>query len=584
MHHHCKSKRAYVVALKRYLLRKRPYTTVRPTRPRPPIPPFRWRPRPMAVDIPPPDDPMDIDEPHELEVVECPPAPGVSSEPKGKDISPPTPRRKSRWECDFTPSPVVCLALDRSTASPVGKMAPPSPSPAVCSASSSLLSVSVSSVVLTEAVTTMPAPSARRRSRWECPPPTASSPSLSAVAPCGASSTALLEPCGVSLPASSVPSNVLSRAFIVPPPCDAWTSLGGNSASSSSPPGSSPVLSVASLPSLPASPRSPSPPSSSPVLSVADSPALPTLPRSPSPPGSSPVLSVAALLALPPSPVSPPGSPSSPASREASPAPACSPRWKGKGKAVDLAPLADLACGSSSCGASPPGTPRSNGKLPERPLLRKIAMPTGRFAIRSREFTFCQTSSSTSRFRSPSPPSEFRSWDRCRSPSPQGRKRQVRRRVAVPMQPAGSVLQPVTPTTTTTVCQRRCPEIPSSRDSTPPPPVASHDGIMSSMDCGDSFSPANGPVCALADDVEDVVDMLQPLDNFQVLEGATSQPGSPMVEGEEYDLRPPLAVLEDVGPSDEPMSGESEDVAGGGAVSIWQTLVAPAEALIELVN
>ncbi|KAI9288481.1 hypothetical protein BC943DRAFT_357352 [Umbelopsis sp. AD052] len=515
MHHHCKSKRAYVVALKRYLLRKRPYTTVRPTRPRPPIPPFRWRPRPMAVDIPPPDDPMDIDEPHELEVVECLPAPGVSSEPKGKDISPPTPRRKSRWECDFTPSPVVCLALDRSTASPVGKMAPPSPSPAVCSASSSSLSVSVSSVILTEAVTTMPAPSARRRSRWECPPPTASSPSLSAVAPCGASSNALLGPCGVSLPASLVPSSVLSRAFIVPPPCDAWTSLGENSASSSSPPGSSPVLSVANLPALPASPRSPSPPSSSPVLSVA---------------------------ALPPSPVSP-GSPSSPGSREASPAPACSPGWKGKGKAVDLAPLADLACGSSSCCASPPGTPRLNGKLPERPLLRKIAMPTV-------ALPFVLGNSPSAKL--------------LRRLLVSGRKRQVRRRVAVPMQPAGSVLQPVTPTTTTTVCQRRRPASPSSRDSTPPP-VASHDGTMSSMDCGDSFSPANGPVCAVADDVEDVVDMLQPLENFQVLEDATSQPGSPMVEGEEYDLRPPLAVLDDLGPSDEPMSGESEDVAGGGA-------------------
>lgn len=46
--------------------------------------------------------------------------------------------------------------------------------------------------------------------------------------------------------------------------------------------------------------------------------------------------------------------------------------------------------------------------------------------------------------------------------------------------------------------------------------------------------------------VEDV----QPLDDFQVLDEASSQPGSPTAEWEEENLRPPLAVLEEHIPSE----------------------------------
>ena len=86
--------RAYVIALKRYLNKKTSqYTTVRPLRPRPPPRPFRWRPRPMAVDIPPLNVRMDIDQPHKLDVVECPSAWGAI---ECMDISPPSPTSSLR--------------------------------------------------------------------------------------------------------------------------------------------------------------------------------------------------------------------------------------------------------------------------------------------------------------------------------------------------------------------------------------------------------------------------------------------------------------------------------------------------------
>lgn len=69
---HCKNEVSprLLAALKRYLSQRgKPYTTSRPPRPRPSRRPFKWRPRPVAVDIPPLESLMHIDEPHELEVV-----------------------------------------------------------------------------------------------------------------------------------------------------------------------------------------------------------------------------------------------------------------------------------------------------------------------------------------------------------------------------------------------------------------------------------------------------------------------------------------------------------------------------------
>lgn len=67
-----KATRAYVVALKRFLLQKsKPYPTSRPPRPHPPPKPFRWRPKKMNVDFPPLDVRMDVDEPFELGELKC---------------------------------------------------------------------------------------------------------------------------------------------------------------------------------------------------------------------------------------------------------------------------------------------------------------------------------------------------------------------------------------------------------------------------------------------------------------------------------------------------------------------------------
>ncbi|KAI8579800.1 hypothetical protein K450DRAFT_199139 [Umbelopsis ramanniana AG] len=69
-----KTKRAHIIALKRYLSQHNiPYIVFHPP---PPRRPFRWRPKPTAADIPPLDDLMDIDKPFELEVVRYPLAPG----------------------------------------------------------------------------------------------------------------------------------------------------------------------------------------------------------------------------------------------------------------------------------------------------------------------------------------------------------------------------------------------------------------------------------------------------------------------------------------------------------------------------
>ncbi|KAG2172569.1 hypothetical protein INT44_002584 [Umbelopsis vinacea] len=69
-----KAKRAYIIALKRYLLRKtQPYQTAHPQRPRSPPKPFKWRPRKMAIDGPSffDDDPMDVDQPFEQGMLAC---------------------------------------------------------------------------------------------------------------------------------------------------------------------------------------------------------------------------------------------------------------------------------------------------------------------------------------------------------------------------------------------------------------------------------------------------------------------------------------------------------------------------------
>ena len=87
-----KSRRSYLAALKRFLSQRgKPYPSSRPPRPRPPRRPFRWRPRPMAVDIPPLESLMDIDEPYELEVG-CPQACGCPCRcGEAMEICPPSP-------------------------------------------------------------------------------------------------------------------------------------------------------------------------------------------------------------------------------------------------------------------------------------------------------------------------------------------------------------------------------------------------------------------------------------------------------------------------------------------------------------
>ncbi|KAI8580166.1 hypothetical protein K450DRAFT_271275 [Umbelopsis ramanniana AG] len=607
MSHSRISKRAYVVALKRYLAQNhRRYTTIRPPRPRPPSRLLRWRPRSMAVDIPPLDVRMDIDQPHELEAVECPPAPGSTNQPEAMDICPPSPPRRSRWECSprsLSPSAVARGRLALASPSP-----PSSPRRSRWECSSPR-SPSPSAVARGRLALASPSPpSPPRRSRWECssprsltpsavvrgrlasPSPSSSpvrlatpspvrsaSPSSFTVASCGVSSPAIYVSCGVSSPAISVSCGVSSPAISVP--CGVSSpalsvSCGVSSPAISVPYGvSSPTISVPCGVSSPAIsvPCDESFPASSSAPCGVWSSSQATLAAVPLRPSSSPVLSAAALPLA-----------SLPASREASPPAAGLSRWKGKAVDRETAPFAALACASSSPGSSLPGTPGSSGKLPERPTLRKIAMPTGRFAFRSREFTFCQASSSTSRFRSPSPAPASRSWCRSRSPSPSARCRRVRRRVAVPTQPAGSELQPATPTipssrssldpsvllplvaskattTTMTVWQHCGPASSSSRDSTPP--MASRDGTISPLELEANLSPVNGPVCVLVDDVEDDVDTLQPLDDFQVLEDASSQPGSPRAEREEQNLRTPFAVLEERAPSDGYSSDDSEVVA-----------------------
>ncbi|KAI8575214.1 hypothetical protein K450DRAFT_275820 [Umbelopsis ramanniana AG] len=68
-----KSQRAYIIALKRYLLQKsKPYPLCRPSRPRQPRKPFQWRPRKMAIDRFPLDwDPMEVDKSLELGEHQC---------------------------------------------------------------------------------------------------------------------------------------------------------------------------------------------------------------------------------------------------------------------------------------------------------------------------------------------------------------------------------------------------------------------------------------------------------------------------------------------------------------------------------
>jgi hypothetical protein len=119
-----KSQRAYRIAMKRFLSQKgKPYATARPPRPRPPRRPFRWRPRPMAVDIPPLDDLMDIDQAYELEVVGCPPGQGYDGFLlEEMDICPPLPEEMDI--CPPFPVPTSC-PLGAASFSPPGLTSTP---------------------------------------------------------------------------------------------------------------------------------------------------------------------------------------------------------------------------------------------------------------------------------------------------------------------------------------------------------------------------------------------------------------------------------------------------------------------------
>ncbi|KAG2182661.1 hypothetical protein INT44_005640 [Umbelopsis vinacea] len=540
------AKRAYVVAFKRYLQQtNNVYTTIRPPRPRPPSRLLRWRPKPMDVDFPPLNVRMDIDQPHELEAVECPLSLGPCAQPESMDISPPSSPRQSRWE---RPSP---YGVSPSAAS-CGQLALATPPPA---------------------------PSAPRRSRWECP--------LRALSPSSAARGRLAL---ARSPVRSASPSGLSRGRLASPTSPVLAACED----------SSPAISVACVESFPTSvPASFDVRSTSRTLSAASS-------LSSSLASSTYVLSSGALPAatLPPSYVAPPVV-AFPV--EALPAATLPPSFVAPPVvALPVEALPSALILSSSADFSGPGTPGSSGKLPENGPLRKIAMPTGRFAFRSREFTSCKVPSS--RLRSPSPPSR-RSWERTRSPSPSAFCRRVRPRLTVIGRPAGGESPPVTPaipivrprlvrssvslcvdekathhpirsslrpvarfspfrrvtakaTPTMTAWRHRRPASPPSRDITPPP-VASRERTLSPLDYEANLSPVNGPISVLVDDLEDVINALQPLENFQVLDDASSQPGSQRAEREEQNLRPPLAVLEDNSPSDGYSSDDSKVVAGG---------------------
>ncbi|KAI9280310.1 hypothetical protein BC943DRAFT_371703 [Umbelopsis sp. AD052] len=556
------------VAFKRYLQQtNNVYTTIRPPRPRPPSRLLRWRPKPMDVDFPPLNVRMDIDQPHELEAVDCPLSLGPCAQPESMDISPPSSPRQSRWE---RPSP---YGVSPSTAS-CGQLALATPPPA---------------------------PSAPRRSRWECPlralsPSSAArgrlalarspvrsaspsglsrgrlaSPTSPVLAACEDSSPAISVPCVESFPAS-VPASFDVRSTA--------RTLAAASSLSSSLASSTYVLSSGTLPAATLPPSCVAPPVV--AFPVEALPAATLPPSCVSPPVVALPVEVLPAAPLPPSCVSPPV----------------------VALPVEVLPSALIL--SSSADFSGPGTPGSSGKLPENGPLRKIAMPTGRFAFRSREFTSCKVPSS--RLRSPSPPSH-RSWERTRSPSPSAFCRRVRPRMTVIGRPAGGESPPVTPAipivrprlvrssvslcvdekvthhpirsslrpvarfspfrrvaakahSTMTAWRHRRPASPPSRDITPPP-VASRERTLSPLDYEANLSPVNGPISVLVDDLEDVINALQPLENFQVLDDASSQPGSPRAEREEQNLRPPLAVLEDNSPSDGYSSDGSKVVAGG---------------------
>lgn len=188
-------------------------------------------------------------------------------------------------------------------------------------------------------------------------------------------------------------------------------------------------------------------------------------------------------------------------------------RWRPTPTAVDTvsAPSGDAV---PVVGHSPVASPPSTGNLPEVPVLRKIAMPTGRFAFRSWEYT--QPSTASSRFRSPSPPAESCSRRRPRSPSPSDSRRPFRRRLTFqqtwtpaefpassspPSTPSAPFVSVATAATLVAAGQHRCPAMKGSRDSTPP--KASRDGTMSPLEYKAQLSPVNGPI-TIPDDIDDV--------------------------------------------------------------------------------
>ncbi|CAO3664526.1 unnamed protein product, partial [Umbelopsis ramanniana] len=537
----------------------------------------------MAVDIPPLDVRLDIDQPHQQDVVECLSARGAI---KGMDISPPsltsslrvplaspppssfTSRTKllNRLRKIFPPS----NRFGRGRTPPIAHSAPMAfdfvPLPISFGASFVGSSSSTSVCSLPSSL----APSVALPSFGLCP---SSVPLVAApVGPCPSSvpsvaaSVGLCPSSGLVALSGVVPFPMAPNSFFVslpslPGTLDVSAVLPAAPVSVPAPaPFSSSSLSTldvsAVLSSVPG-PCSSSPSTLPSSVGLADFPAASSLPcpsvcsdaavgpmaNVPALPGPTPWRCKGKAIDLGPVASSLP-CPSVLPDSEIGPSP-----WKGKGKAIDLGPVANSA--SSSLGCSPMGSPRSEGVLPEFPSLRKIATPTGRYAFHSREFEMSQASSSRSRFRSPSPPASPRSWKRS-CPSSSDFCRFSHRRVAKVMRPADSGSLPATPTipfpassapsshssvaasrvatNTMTAWQHRTPASPLSRENTPP--MALRDGTISPMEYGANLSPLHGPLLVLADDDEDVVDDVQRLDDFQVLDEADSQPGSPMAERE----------------------------------------------------
>ncbi|KAI9285308.1 hypothetical protein BC943DRAFT_366374 [Umbelopsis sp. AD052] len=420
-----------------------PYQTARPTRPRDQPKPLRWRPRKMALDGPSfhDDDPMDIDQPFELGMMDCrgtgqeycedmvicplsPVSPPRGHLPVPADVRlssasarscPPAPSARSRLVCRSSRDRLSA----RSAASASGASQPVSRRRVPAGASLHLAGPALSSLAPVEVVSL--APSSPKPSALEALPLVVSS---AAVESGGSPSSEVESACPAShvSPAPAVWSLVVSSAAV-----ESGGSLLPEAESACPASHVSSALAASSLV----------------VSSAAVESGGCLLPEVQSAcPASVMSLVVAASFADVSSAMTmPPVSSVLGAKRSAT-------------SLVVSAPVVTMASVVSSPASPPPG-----------PLLdvpqRQIAMPRGRFARR-----FCAISQSSrrerrqQRDRTPSPPSSSSPSSRSRSPSPSASGRRVRRRLLPSSSPPGPL--PEAPRRRIAIARRRFPRRPSA--------------------------------------------------------------------------------------------------------------------------